>query len=79
LDTLVDPVEMVSSSHIPAAPRADGPRASFPSIDPEAQVQWFSRAGFEQEEPISTVDIEISWDEENEPDPTLVLRRRLQG
>ena len=81
LDTLVDPVEMVSSSHMRAAPRADGPRASLPSIDPEAQVQWFSRVGFDEEEPISTVDIiEISWDEESEPEPTLVLQqRRLQG
>jgi hypothetical protein len=95
VDTLVDPVELLSSSHMRAAPRSgesarsapragvtDGHRephrASFPSIDPEAQVQWFSRAAFD-EEPVSTVDVEISWDEECETEPTLVLRHRVKG
>ncbi|MGO9000264.1 MAG: hypothetical protein ACLQVI_43605 [Polyangiaceae bacterium] len=91
MDTLVDPVEMVSSSHMPVAkrdggapPRAarslqgDAPRASFPSIDPEAQVQWFSRV-FE-DEPATSLDIEISWDEEGgDTEPTLVLRRRTHS
>ena len=78
VDTLVDPVELVSSSHMPAAPRVDMPRTSLPSIDPDAQVQWFSR-GVLDEEPASTVDLEILWDEESDTEPTLVLRRRAQS
>ena len=80
MDTLVDPVETVSSSRMPVAPvarRTDAQRTSLPSIDPEAQVQWFSR-GFE-EEPASTVDVEILWDEEGDTEPTLVLRRRTRS
>ena len=77
MDTLVDPVEVVSSSHMPAASR-DGARASMPTLDPEAQVQWFSRV-FDEDEPASTVDVEISWDEESDTAPTLVLRRRVHS
>jgi hypothetical protein len=90
VDTLVDPVEMISSSHMPAAPRVgvgvggaplDGPRGSFPSIDPEAQVQWFSR--MPENEPVTTVDVdvavEISWDEDCDTEPTLILRGRPRG
>ena len=43
MDTLVDPVEVVSWSQVSAAPRVDAARASFHSLDPEAQVQWFAR------------------------------------
>jgi hypothetical protein len=74
VDTLVDPIEMLSSSHLPAAPPVERPRGSLPSIDPEAQVQWFSRV-FE-DEPSTTIDVEVSWDEESDTAPTLVLRRR---
>ena len=77
MDTLVDPVERLSSSHMPVAPRADVPRGSLPSIDPEAQVQWFSRV-FE-DEAVSTVDVEVFWDEESDTAPTLVQRRRSMG
>jgi hypothetical protein len=68
-------------AHLPHAPRA-----SLPSVDPEAQVQWFSRdlASFQpfQDEPATAVDIPIvtnGWDEENDTEPTLVLRRRALG
>jgi hypothetical protein len=76
VDTLVDPVEMLpaSSSRLPAAKAAEPPRASLPSLDPDAQVQWFSRQ-FPDEGP-SSIDIDISWDEESDTAPTLVLRRR---
>ena len=81
MDTLVDPVETLSSSHMRAAPRigvgADAPRPTLPSIDPEAQVQWFSR--ILDDEPASTVDLEILWDEDGDAEPTLVLRRRTQS
>jgi hypothetical protein len=84
VDTLVDPVETLSSSHMRAAARAagvnsggDGPRPTLPSIDPEAQVQWFSRVL--DDEPVSTVDLEILWDEDGDAEPTLVLRRRAQS
>ena len=90
VDTLVDPVELVSSSHMPVAPRdggatpraarsaqGDAPRASFPSIDPDAQVQWFSRVF--QDEPATSLDVEVSWDDEDDADPTLVLRRRTHS
>jgi hypothetical protein len=84
VDTLVDPVEALSSSHMRAAARAtgmsggaDGPRPTLPSVDPEAQVQWFSRVL--EEEPASTVDLEIFWDEDGDAEPTLVLRRRAQS
>jgi hypothetical protein len=79
VDTLVDPVETLSSSHMRAAARvaAEAPRPTLPSVDPEAQVQWFSRVL--DEEPISTVDLEISWEEDGDTEPTLVLRRRAQG
>jgi hypothetical protein len=76
VDTLVDPVEMVSSSHLPAAPAAGGmrgPRASMPTLDPEVQVQWFSRV-FE-DEAASSVDVEVFWEEESDTCPTLVRRR----
>jgi hypothetical protein len=76
VDTLVDPVEMVSSSHLPAAQRVSGPRASMPTLDPEAQVQWFSRV-FEDEAG-SSVDVEVFWDEESDTCPTLVRRRATQ-
>ncbi len=76
MDTLVDPIELVSSSHMLAAPPPGGPRASMPSLDPDAQVQWFSRV-FE-EEPPSVVDVEVAWDEETDGEPTLVIRRRAR-
>jgi hypothetical protein len=77
VDTLVDPVEVVSSSHMRAAAPAKMPRGSLPSIDPEAQVQWFSRV-FE-DEAVSTIDVEVLWDEEGDTSPTLVQRRRSLG
>jgi hypothetical protein len=80
VDTLVDPVETVSSSRMPAAAvakRTDAARTSLASIDPEAQVQWFSRTP--EEESVSTVDVEILWDEESDSEPTLVLRRRARS
>jgi hypothetical protein len=72
VDTLVDPIEMLSSSHMrAAAPIAPPPaRASLPS-DPDAEVQWFARV-FDEE--ASGVDIEIAWDDEDSS-PTLVLHR----
>jgi hypothetical protein len=75
VDTLVDPVEMLSSSHMRAAAPAPPPRQSFSSFDPEAQVQWFARVM--DDEPVTTpaLDIEISWDEEPETTPTLVAWR----
>jgi hypothetical protein len=78
VDTLVDPVEMVSSSHLPVAPRVGGDvRASMPTIDPEAQVQWFSR--MPEDEPVTSVEVDVSWDEGSDTDPTLVLWRRSHG
>jgi hypothetical protein len=74
VDTLVDPVEMVSSSHMPAAARA-----TMPTLDPEVQVQWFSRVVFDDEAPSAPLDVEVSWDEESDTAPTLVLRRRTRG
>jgi hypothetical protein len=76
VDTLVDPIELVSSSHMLAASPSAGPRASMPSLDPDAQVQWFSRVF--DDEPPSVVDVEIAWDEENDTAPTLVIRRRAK-
>ena len=76
MDTLVDPIEMLSSSSLRVAPPVEGRRASLPSIDPEAQVQWFSRV-FE-EEAVSTIDVDISWEEESDTAPTLVLRKRAR-
>jgi hypothetical protein len=82
VDTLVDPVEVLpSSSHLLVAepsgvdvPPPPPLRGSLPSLDPDAQVQWFSRV-FE-EEPPSCVDVEVLWDEESDTEPTLVLRKR---
>jgi hypothetical protein len=85
LDTLVDPVEVVSWSQVSAAPRVDGPRASLQSVDPEAQVQWFARphAHAVDQEPSGSVDIDISWettgDDETDVDPTLVIRKRVRS
>ena len=76
LDTLVDPVEMLSSSHLPVAPPVEGPRPTFASLDPDAQVQWFSRVF--DEEPTTAVDVDIAWDEDGDTEPTLVLRRRVR-
>ncbi len=76
MDTLVDPIELVSSSHMHAAPPNAGPRASMPSLDPDAQVQWFSRVF--DEEPPSVIDVEVAWDEESDTAPTLVIRRRTK-
>ncbi len=73
VDTLVDPVEMLSSSHMRAAARADAARPSFASVDPEAQVQWFSR--LPEAEPVTSVEVDVLWDEESDTAPTLVLRR----
>ena len=83
MDTLVDPVEEIaSSSHLPVAPRVDGARASLPTLDPEVQVQWFSRPP--AREPAQSVDIDIeidtaALDEEGDTEPTLVLRRQPPG
>jgi hypothetical protein len=77
VDTLVDPVEMISSSHMPVAPRVDVARASLPSVDPEAQVQWFSR--MPEDEPVTSVEVDVSWDEDCDTEPTLVLSRRTHG
>jgi hypothetical protein len=75
VDTLVDPIEALpSSTRVPAAKPAP-PRGSLPSLDPDAQVQWFSR-DFSQEAPSSSIDVDVSWDEESDTAPTLVLRRR---
>ena len=79
MDTLVDPVEMLpSSSRLPAAKPAEppprAPRGTLPSLDPDAQVQWFSRV-FEDEAP-SGVEVDVLWDEESDTEPTLVLRKR---
>jgi hypothetical protein len=49
-------------------------RASLASLDPDAQVQWFSRQF--TDEPQTSVDVDVSWDEESDTAPTLVLRRR---
>ncbi len=89
MDTLVDPVEMLpSSSRLlvaepaeppPRAPRPPRPppRASLPSLDPDAQVQWFSRVFEATEAPSGLgVEVDVSWDEENDTEPTLVLRKR---
>jgi hypothetical protein len=86
LDTLVDPVEIVSWSQVSAAPRVDAARASFQSIDPEAQVQWFARPHPIENEPSGSVEVDVSWDaswdvsgdEETDVDPTLVLRKRTR-
>jgi hypothetical protein len=76
VDTLVDPVEMLpSSSRLPAA-KATPPRGSMPSLDPDAQVQWFSREFPPNEAPSASIDVDVSWDEESDTAPTLVLRRR---
>jgi hypothetical protein len=77
VDTLVDPVELLSSSHMPVAPRVDVPRGSLPSVDPEAQVQWFSR--MPEDEPVTSVDVDVFWDEGNDTEPTLVLERYTHG
>jgi hypothetical protein len=83
VDTLVDPVELVSSAHMAAAPNvlgADAPGGSLPSIDPEAQVQWFSR--MPDDEPVTSVDVDISWDgwdEGGDTEPTLILDRYTSG
>jgi hypothetical protein len=80
VDTLVDPVELVSSAHMAAAPNvlgAEAPRGSLPSIDPEAQVQWFSR--MPDDEPVTSVDVDISWDEWGDTEPTLILDRYTSG
>jgi len=83
VDTLVDPVEIVSWSQVSAAPRVDAPRASFQSVDPEAQVQWFARPHPIEKESSGAVDIDISWevsgDDETDVDPTLVLRKRARS
>jgi hypothetical protein len=73
VDTLVDPVETLSSAHMRAAPPA-APRPTLQSVDPDAQVQWFSRV-IEDEAPPPAIDIEIAWDDESDTSPTLVLRR----
>jgi hypothetical protein len=72
VDTLVDPIETLSSSHMRAAAPAPGTRASLQSVDPEGEVQWFSRLPEE-----SSVDIEIAWDARDDEDscPTLVIAR----
>ena len=78
MDTLVDPVEIVSPSSSRmrvARPAAEPPRATFPSLDPDAQVQWFSR-DFEEEVPSASIDVDCVWEDENDTAPTLVLRRR---
>jgi hypothetical protein len=77
VDTLVDPVELIpaSSSRLLVAPPAEPPRASLPSLDPDAQVQWFSRA-FAEEVQTASIDVDVSWDEESDTAPTLILRRR---
>jgi len=76
VDTLVDPVEAIpaSSSHMQAAAPTPPMRASLASLDPDAQVQWFSRQF--TDEPQTSVDVDVSWDEESDTAPTLVLRRR---
>jgi hypothetical protein len=86
VDTLVDPVEMLpSSSRLLAAkpaeppPRAPRPpqRPTLPSLDPDAQVQWFSRVFEATEAPSGLgVEVDVSWDEESDTEPTLVLRKR---
>ncbi len=81
MDTLVDPVEMLPSSSrllaaTPAEPPPRGPRASLPSLDPDAQVQWFSRVFDEEPTTGVAVDVEVCFDEESDTDPTLVLRKR---
>jgi hypothetical protein len=81
VDTLVDPVEMLSSSSgllaaKPAEPPPRPPRASLPSLDPDAQVQWFSRVFEEEPTTGIAVDVEVCWDDENDTEPTLVLRKR---
>ena len=73
MDTLVDPVETLSSAHMRAATPAAPPRPTMQSVDPDAQVQWFSRVL--EEPPPPAIDIEIAWDEESDTSPTLVLRR----
>ncbi len=76
MDTLVDPIEFLSSSHMVAASPSAKPRSSMPSLDPEAQVQWFSRILEDDPQPPSVLDVEVAWDEESDTAPTLVLRRR---
>jgi hypothetical protein len=44
------------------------------SLDPDAQVQWFSREL--TEEVTSSIEVDVSWDEESDTAPTLILRRR---
>jgi hypothetical protein len=76
VDTLVDPVEAISgsSSHLKAAQAVEPARATFASLDPDAQVQWFSREL--TEEVTSSIEVDVSWDEESDTAPTLILRRR---
>ncbi len=81
MDTLVDPVEMLpSSSRLlaarPAEPAPRPPRASLPSLDPDAQVQWFSRVFDDEPTTGIAVDVEVCFDEESDTEPTLVLRKR---
>jgi hypothetical protein len=77
VDTMVDPVEMLPPSSArmraaaPAPPPAP-PRGSLPSVDPDAQVQWFERMSFAPE-PASSIDVEVAWEDDGEP--TLVLTR----
>jgi hypothetical protein len=75
VDTLVDPVETLSSSQMRAAkPAPSAPRPSLPSIDTDASVQWFSRLDEPAPAP-ALIDIEIAWDEDSDTSPTLVIRR----
>ncbi len=76
MDTLVDPIELLSSSHMVAAPPSATPRSSMPSLDPEAQVQWFSRILEDDPQSPSVLDVEVAWDEESDTAPTLVIRHR---
>jgi hypothetical protein len=81
VDTLVDPVEVLPSSSgflaaKPAEPPPRAPRASLPSLDPDAQVQWFSRVFDEEPTTGIAVDVEVCWDEDGDTEPTLVLRKR---
>jgi hypothetical protein len=48
----------------------------LPSLDPDAQVQWFSRVFDEEPTTGIAVDVEVCFDEESDTDPTLVLRKR---
>jgi hypothetical protein len=105
LDTLEDLIEWSAPTPTPDSKGGSGgvlparhptakresARHALATVDPEAQVQWFTRSSLLPPPtprmampPELDVDIDVSWeevslDEESDTEPTLVLRRRAKS